>query len=80
MKDISVEEVLTNLTTKDVSLTGINYELYYWWMASTWLGVPMIFLNNDGNSVTTKSGAPNYGLLWWAFLISGWPFLIQWYI
>ena len=40
MKDISVEEVLTNLTTKEVSLTGINYELYYWWMASTWLGVP----------------------------------------
>ena len=71
---MQVEEILSNLTTKDMSLlSGIDYELYYLWMASSWLGVPMIFLNDDGNSVTRMNGGPNYGLLWWAFMISGWP-------
>ena len=61
----------------------LRYVAYGAWMTSAWSGVPMIFLNDNSVAVTNEAGTmPNWGLLTWGLLGSGWPFVffvVLWY-
>ena len=56
LKDQDLEAIIKNLTLKGLSLTGLDNEIYLWWFATAWSGVPFIFLNDHGLSITTSTG------------------------